>query len=738
MAAAGTLAAILPPPRRTSGSGVLQDALTVFARASEQGQEALLSEARVVLRHALNAQDVQIVVHSAGAWRDCRQLDSEESLDAAVAALLDALGPGAAYVRVGALATASVTASSVALVIELGEAPDPAGGLVRSLSQVLHLALGACEARHGNPDKLEAIRVFQRVANRILNSGDLNHIFTKITNEAKSRLSADICGVMLMEDDWLTMQRCVGNLAPETAALRMRSGQGVAGRVFATREPCAVEDYVLSDVISRDFFHLARAERVKSALAAPMVSQGEVIGVLEVWRRRPSQFTPQHTAELAALANLASLAIENVRLAAAREAAANKLEVAHAELQARYDVIRDSAAFQESLTALLLAGGSLADIAELGARHLGRPVAIFDRLLETFTCSPVNFDLNPHLSEIKALLRKTAHARATAHDAKGLPFYGQSIVAGSERLGWAAVFGPETSSGFQLALGEICVTIALHQMKERAAARALSDQLGLLLWDLISASESVRRTAYERVRELGVNLDGDLCLIVCSFESETRRQGGRPPNDGEANWRQAVVEVPARLPALNRAVRLCTLRDDELVLIVALREGHSKRSLAETLRRDVERLAPGAVACLGVSRLIGSADEFPLRYQDARIALAVTRRAGGNRMIAFEDIGVAGLLLSLRDGGDFQGFVAEKMKGLLNEGRAQREALLETLRAYFAENCSQHATALRLRLHHKTVAYRLDKIGRLTGLDLNSHESRMLLDLALRMNDLLA
>ena len=204
--------------------------------------------------------------------------------------------------------------------------------------------------------------------------------------------------------------------------------------------------------------------------------------------------------------------------------------VAHAELQARYDVVRASAALQELLTTLLLTGGSLADIADLGARHLGRPVAIFDRLLETVVRSPADFDLAPHLAEVKALLRKTAEARATAQEAKGLPFYGQSVIAGAERLGWVAVFGPQTPSGaVQLALGEICVSIALHLMKERAAARALSDKLGSLLWDMISASESVRRTACERVRELGVNLDGELCLIVCAFQSEPRRQGDDPP-----------------------------------------------------------------------------------------------------------------------------------------------------------------------------------------------------------------
>ena len=594
-------AAILPPPRKESDSAVVLDAVALLGRASEQGQEALLSEARIVVRNALSARDLKIVVHSAGEWRDCRRLDAEESLEGPIVSLLDGLAHDCAYVRAGAAAVVSVT-PSVALVLDLGDAPDPAGKLLHSLCQVLHLALGACETRHGNPDKLAAIRAFQSVANRILNSSDLNVIFTKITNEAKTRLSADICGIMLVESGWLTMQRCVGNLAAETAALRMRSGQGVAGRVFATREPCAIEDYVLSDVISRDFFDLARAEHVKSALAVPLLSQDDVIGVLEVWRRRPSHFTPQHTAELATLANLASLAIDNVRLATARESAVRRLEIAHAELQARYDVIRASAAFQESLTSLLLAGSSLAEIADLGSVHLGRPVAIFDRLLDVIASSPPDFDLAPKLAEIKASLRKGADARATAQDAKGLSFYGQSVIAGAERFGWVAVFGPEAPSGaIQLALGEICATIALHWMKERAAARALSDKLGSLLWDMISASESVRRTAADRVQELGVDLDGDLYVIVCAFQEATRRQGARPP-ESEGTWRQAVMEAPARLPVVNRAVRLCALRGDELILVAALRDGQTAHEVAETLRRDIERLASGAASCLGVSR----------------------------------------------------------------------------------------------------------------------------------------
>jgi len=75
---------------------------------------------------------------------------------------------------------------------------------------------------------------------------------------------------------------------------------------------------------------------------------------------------------------------------------------------------------------------------------------------------------------------------------------------------------------------------------------------------------------------------------------------------------------------------------------------------------------------------------------------------------------------------------------LLKEKGPQRDVLMKTLHAFFASNCSQQATAKGLRTHQKTIAYRLDKVERITGLDLASHEHRVLLYLALRMNDLIS
>jgi len=718
----------------------LHDAIALLSRAADEGQDALFSEARVLFRNLLGAREVRILVRAAGLWRDWNRLDADDCVEPLLAGLVDSVRPSDDLARYDRFIIASVSAASVAIVIESAISHQPPDDMVRTLCEVLRLALGSCESHYGNPDKLEAIKVFQRVANRILKSGNLNEIFTQITHEAKVRLSADICGIMLKEEDWLVMQRCVGNLAAETASLRMRAGQGVGGRVFETRKPCVIEDYVRSEIISRDFFDLARAERVRSALAVPLFSHDRFLGVLEVWRRRPSQFTPQHTAELDTLANLTSLAIENVRLAEAREAAVRRLESAHTELQARYEVIRASAELQENLNALLLAGGGLSEIAETASRHLRGSVIILDRRLDVGASHPGDLLAEELLPPIKAAIARGGAAARTIIQTTGkVGFYCQRVIAAAEHLGWVVVLDrnpPDKAE--QLALGEVSVTIALHLMKERAAAGALTDKLSFLLWDLIEAPEHLRRVARDRIGDLGVDLSGESCVMVCQFEERDRRGADRAKDRFELeSWRQAIAELPIRLPSTHRMVRLCTLRGDELIVVVKLNDGVGPLEVAESLCAELDRRVVGRVTRIGVSREITDPDAIPSACKDARVALAVTRQAGRKRVLGIDGIGVAGLLMSIRDGADVKAFVTERLSALLLESSPQRDVLLTTLRTYFAADCSQRATSESLRVHQKTIAYRLDKIERMTGLDLSTHESRMMLDLALRMNDLL-
>jgi putative methionine-R-sulfoxide reductase with GAF domain len=719
----------------------LNDAISTFSSAADRGQQALFAEANILIKNLLAAREVRILVHSGGAWRDWDLLDGNEEIDPFISSLPEKSTAWDGVIHLDRFVFASVRTGSVALIIDRDLNVEPGDDFICTVCHVFRLALGSCESKHGNPDKLEVIKVFQRVANRILKSRDLQEIFLQITHEAKIRLSADICGIMLNEHDLLVMKRCVGNLAAETAALRMRAGQGVGGRVLETRGPCSVEDYVQSEIISRDFFHLARAERVRSALAVPLISQDKVIGVLEVWRRQPSTFTPQNTAELATLANLASLAIENVSLSQEKEEAALKLEEAHTELKQRYEVIRTSAELQESLISSLLAGGGLVDLAEKAHKHLESPILFLDQHLDIQVCHPPKACPDDLLCLVqKAILRISGSDNGLMTQSAGSErFLFQRVMTASEHLGWVVVLKPHLQNDSdQLAITEICVTTALHQMKEHAAARALSDKLTSLVWDLLESPDHLRRLALERAKELNVEFSGEYCVLLCMVEGLDRPNaaGGLTGSDLESR-RRSIADAPGRLSSSRRYVRLSALRGNELAIICEFHGGNQISEVAQGLIDEIGRRVPGATVRVGTSKPCVDSMAMPGAWKDARIACEVARQRSKSCVVAFGDVGVAGLLMSMREGADFKAFVDDKLGLLLREKPSQREVLLKSLRAFFAANCSRQAAANDLRIHQKTMVYRLDKIERMMGLDLASHEHRVLLYLALRMKDII-
>ena len=57
--------------------------------------------------------------------------------------------------------------------------------------------------------------------------------------------------------------------------------------------------------------------------------------------------------------------------------------------------------------------------------------------------------------------------------------------------------------------------------------------------------------------------------------------------------------------------------------------------------------------------------------------------------------------------------------------------LIRTLRVFFSSNANQSETAEKLFLHRNSVLYRLERIQKLTGLDLNDSRARLALQLGL-------
>ncbi len=96
-------------------------------------------------------------------------------------------------------------------------------------------------------------------------------------------------------------------------AIRLRPGQGVAGVVAARGEPLIVNDPDRSPHFHPQVDDLT-GFRTRSILCVPIISQGRVIGVIEVLNKLSGDFTLKDRDLLVSIAASVSIAIENARL----------------------------------------------------------------------------------------------------------------------------------------------------------------------------------------------------------------------------------------------------------------------------------------------------------------------------------------------------------------------------------------------------------------------------------------
>jgi carbohydrate diacid regulator len=140
-----------------------------------------------------------------------------------------------------------------------------------------------------------------------------------------------------------------------------------------------------------------------------------------------------------------------------------------------------------------------------------------------------------------------------------------------------------------------------------------------------------------------------------------------------------------------------------------------------------------AAISIGIGRYHPGLRGLALSYQDARAARSLGRRFhGASGVYCLDELGIPA----------FVGVADEQTKvdlALYLLSPLDHEAdLLDTLEVFFAENCCPSSTARRLAVHRNTLAYRLEKIASLTGLDPRIFDDAVQIRLALLLRALRA
>jgi putative nucleotidyltransferase with HDIG domain len=203
----------------------------------------------------------------------------------------------------------------------LVQVPAPRGlsqSEVRLLTTLAEMAGNAVHRTqlHGATQlQLRRLTALREIDQAITGSLDLRVTLAILLDRVTAQLDVDAADVLLLSPLTTTLEYAAGRgfrtKAVEQAHVRL--GAGYAGRAALERRSVYVPDITQArDELSRPEVQTEEGFRVYGC--APLVSRGQVKGVLEVYRREPLGLNPEWMDFLDTLAGQAAIAIENAQL----------------------------------------------------------------------------------------------------------------------------------------------------------------------------------------------------------------------------------------------------------------------------------------------------------------------------------------------------------------------------------------------------------------------------------------
>jgi hypothetical protein len=257
-------------------------------------------------------------------------------------------------------------------------------------------------------------------------------------------------------------------------------------------------------------------------------------------------------------------------------------------------------------------------------------------------------------------------------------------------------------------------------MAQQARAR---EDLGFKVQDLLSTDPETAERAAEEIDALGIVHRG---VPVAAVELRVAASGAADP-------------VPMNLWTLPRSV-LTWSGDDHTTLLVPLvgDDPESARDMAQrALELYSERLdeeARGDVV-VGIGTPRGDLAEVRPSWQEARLTTRILDAVTALRPVAaWSEVGVYRLLACGPQNALAGAVLDTSVRRLLDQDDPD---LRNTAVAYLDHGGNVQQTAATLNVHRQTVYYRLQRIERVTGLDLSRGDQRLLLHLGLTMAPLL-
>jgi sugar diacid utilization regulator len=368
----------------------------------------------------------------------------------------------------------------------------------------------------------------------------------------------------------------------------------------------------------------------------------------------------------------------------------------------------------------VLTGDGLAAVAGLAAGAAGGPVAIVVPRLGVAVASAGG---ESALQAVRRYVGEHGRVAPVPPDVVAdVP-----IASGDERIGGVVLLQPGRPEPDAVEFLHLAAVAALTEVAVEEAREEVEENVrGSFLEELrerpdaIDPADVVRRAA-----RLGCDLERGALVLCAELTAERPRHVVALISSEYAGALAQHIEGGAagRVYALLPAVG-----DGDQAATVA-----AARALAGRLQRH------GVIA---LSSFYADAGEIGRAIEEAELVLEVLQRGDGLGGPIQEDIGTGTYRLLFRvlasHPEEVRSFYEDTVAAIVRYDDQYRTDLVQTLEAYLEHNCNMNATAAAIYAHRHTVAYRLERVKELCGLDPMQTEDRERLGLGLKAYRIIA
>ena len=549
-----------------------------------------------------------------------------------------------------------------------------------------------------------------RVIETIGSGPDLEAILRGVVHLATEATGCHACLIWFAEGERLVLRSSSTPYDHLVGGISVGLGEGLVGWVAKTRRAAFIREKALEDPRVRYFPELEE-ERFQSLVSVPMFDRNaDVMGVISLHAEAPHEFARAHLDFLENTASLMAGAVENARL--------YEQATARVTLLRQVSELSQRIASAASVDAVLQAVSDGA-VSLLGADRAEIYLLESDERLSLRAASP-------------------ARSRGASPEPEILPAHGGKLpepiwgsredtaanvvplIIGDERLGLLAVSladtTPEAATTLSAVAAHASVAIRRHQVIESLQETNLAKDLFHAL-----AADGSRSDLSDLADRLSIDLDAPhLVLHVKEGGAAPRKRARDTSAHRRLPWRALAGQAEARLAGRFRG-SLFDHHERSFRALVPLADESPQQAIEAIREMDWSNEQAATGLSVGVSNPCLGTRSFAKGLREAASAAEVGALIrGGPGVATYDDLGPYRYVLGSEEG-DRDRF-QQALQMVLEYDERRGTQLLHTLEGYLDHRGNVVATARALFIHANTLRQRLDRIQRVSDLDLEADD----------------